>query len=97
MHICTTVTKVAITTMYPGIRTISGITFFNADMTMLEQINTNMVASPILIPFIAEEVVPSVGHIPNSNTNVGFSVMIPFINIFRLLIVVSSLFSCVIG
>lgn len=49
----------AITTI-PGIRTISGITFFNADMTMLEQINTNMVASPILIPFIAEEVVPNV-------------------------------------
>ena len=80
----------------PGIRTYRDY-IFNADMTMLEQINTNMVASPILIPFIAEEVVPSVGHIPNSNTNVGFSVMIPFINIFRLLIVVSSLFSCVIG
>ena len=35
-----------------------------------------------------------VGHIPNSNTNVGFSVMIPFINIFRLLIALSSLFIC---
>ena len=94
MHICTTVTNVAITTIYPGIRTKSGITFFKAEITIFEQINTNIVANPILMPLMAEEVVPKVGHIPNSNTNVGFSVMIPFINIFRLLIVLSSLFIC---
>ena len=58
---------------------------------MLEQISTNIVARPILKPLMAEEVVPKVGHIPNSKTKVGFSVMIPFKITFRLLIVWSSL------
>ena len=57
---------------------------------MLEQISTNIVARPILMPLMAEEVVPKVGHIPNSNTKVGFSVMIPFKITFRLLIVWTS-------
>ena len=58
---------------------------------MLEQISTNIVARPILKPLMAEEVVPKVGHMPNSKTKVGFSVMIPFKITFRLLIVWSSL------
>ena len=69
---------------------MSGINFFTAEITMLEQINTNMVASPILKPLIAEEVVPNVGHIPNNNTKVGFSFTNPLIKTFRLLIAVSS-------
>ena len=57
---------------------------------MLEQISTNVVANPIDIPFKAEEVVPNVGHIPKRSTNVGFSLMIPFINTLKLFIVLNS-------
>jgi hypothetical protein len=54
---------------------------------MFEQINTAMVAKPMLIPLIADEVVPNVGHIPRSNTNVGFSFIRPLIIIPNLLII----------
>ena len=74
------------TTMNEGIRTISGIRFLMAEITTLEHISTNIVASPIPIPLIAEEVVPSVGHIPSRSTNVGFSLIIPFIITLKLFI-----------
>ena len=50
----------------------------------LEHISTNIVASPIPVPVMAEEVVPSVGHIPSRSTNVGFSLIIPFIITLKL-------------
>ena len=69
-------------------RTISGIKFFNNDIAALEQIKTNIVANPILIPFIAELVVASVGHIPKSNTRMGFSRIIPLKSTFKFLFLV---------
>lgn len=77
--------------MNAGIRTISGIRFLIDEITTFEQINTNMVANPIPIPLMAEEVVPNVGHIPKRSTNVGFSLTIPFINTLKLFIVCSFL------
>ena len=41
-------------------------------------ISTKQVASPIPKPLIAEEVTPKVGHIPSSNTKMGFSLMKSF-------------------
>ena len=77
---CTIVTRDAITTIYPGIRTRSGMTFLNAEMIMLENINTAVVESPIPAPLIADVVTANVGHIPNIKTKVGFSFTIPLIN-----------------
>jgi hypothetical protein len=51
---------------------------FRQEITKLVQISTAIVASPIDIPFMAEVVVASVGHIPSIKTNVGFSLTIPF-------------------
>jgi hypothetical protein len=70
---------------------MSGIRFFIKEITTFEQINTNMVASPMPIPLIADDVVPNVGHIPSRSTNVGFSLIIPFIITLKLFISVSFL------
>ena len=53
---------------------------------MLDRIRTNVVASPIPKPFIAEVVVPNVGHIPKTSTKVGLSLIIPLVIILNLLI-----------
>jgi hypothetical protein len=45
--------------------------------------STAIVARPIDIPFMAELVVPNVGHIPKRRTNVGFSLIIPFQSTFN--------------
>ena len=50
---------------------------------------TNIVAIPIDKPFMADEVVPSVGHIPRRRTKVGFSLMMPFIKTLKLFMIVS--------
>ena len=55
-------------------------------MNTLERIRTKVVASPIPIPFIAEVVVPMVGHIPSTRINVGLSLMMPLAIILSLLI-----------
>jgi hypothetical protein len=65
--------------MYAGIRTLSGIKRAIAEITILERIRTNIVASPMLIPLIAEVVVANVGHIPRRRTNVGFSLIRPLV------------------
>ena len=59
-------------------RTLSGVMLFKQEMTKLVQISTAIVANPIDMPFMAEVVVASVGHMPNIKTNVGFSLTIPF-------------------
>lgn len=56
------------------------MTFLNAEMIMLENINTAVVESPIPAPLIADVVTANVGHIPNIKTKVGFSFTIPLIN-----------------
>jgi hypothetical protein len=56
------------------------------EITKLVQMSTAIVARPIDIPLIADVVVASVGHIPRRSTKVGFSLMIPFTNTFKLLI-----------
>ena len=89
MHISKIVTKAAIITINAGIRILSGIKFFTNDIATFEQIRTNAVASPIPMPFSADEVVPKVGHIPNNRTNVGFSLMIPF-SMMLILFIISS-------
>ena len=58
---------------------------------MFEQIKTAIVAAPIPIPFIAEVVVASVGHIPKTNTKVGLFFTIPSIRYLNLLITFSLL------
>ena len=50
-----------------------------AEITMLERVSTTSVAKPIPIPFSADVVVPSVGHIPSTSTKVGMSFIIPFL------------------
>ena len=65
---------------------MSGISGATADITIFERISTTIVARPIPIPLIAEVVVPRVGHIPKTRTNVGFSLIIPFVIIPNLLI-----------
>ena len=77
--ICRIVTKAAITTMNTGMRTLSGVTDLRQLITKFVQISTAIVASPIDIPFMAEVVVASVGHIPSIRTNVGFSLIMPFL------------------
>jgi hypothetical protein len=52
---------------------------FRQEITKLVQISTAIVAKPIDIPFMAEVVVASVGHIPGIRTNVGFSLTMPFL------------------
>ncbi len=77
MTSCRMVTKAAITTMKTGMRTLSGVTDLMQEMTKLVQMSTAIVASPIDMPFMAEVVVASVGHIPSIRTNVGFSLTMP--------------------
>ena len=84
------VTSDAITTMKQGMRTISGMRFLMSDIMRLLKTSTAIVASPMLIPFMALEVVPSVGHMPNRSTKVGFSLMIPLRSTLKLFIVLSS-------
>ena len=67
------------TTMKTGMRTMSGVRFLISEMTTLEQMSTNIVASPIDRPLMALVVVASVGHMPSIRTNVGFSLMMPFL------------------
>jgi hypothetical protein len=67
--------------MKAGIRTLSGIRFLINEITMFDIMSTAIVATPIPIPFIAEEVTPNVGHIPRISTNVGFSFNIPLVMI----------------
>jgi hypothetical protein len=86
MQSCNKVTKEAIMTMNAGIRTLSGTTFFSKEMTAFEQIKTKVVHKPIPIPFMADVVVPKVGHIPRTNTKVGFSFRIPLVTNPNLLI-----------
>ena len=56
-------------------------------MATLEQMSTNIVASPIDKPLMADVVVANVGHIPNNKTNVGFSFIKPLYINFKLFIV----------
>ena len=48
------------------------------EITTFEQINTNITKIPIPIAASTLFVVASVGHIPNKDTNIGFSAIIPF-------------------
>ena len=66
--------------------TWSGVMRFMQEITVFVHKSTNMVANPIDKPFRALVVVAKVGHIPNNNTNVGFSLISPFSIILYLLI-----------
>ena len=80
------------TTTNTGMRTLSGVRFFISDTATLAQTSTNIVARPISRPFCADVVVASVGHMPSSNTNVGFSLTMPFVIIFSLFIFLNFVF-----
>ena len=60
------VTKPAMTVMYAAMRTLLGIIFRSAEMTMLEQISTAVAARPMPMPFSTEVEVARVGHMPIS-------------------------------
>ena len=77
------VTKAAITTIKHGMRTLSGINDFRAEISILERMSTKVVAKPMPKPLMAEEVTPRVGHIPNISTKAGFSLMIPLLKTFQ--------------
>ena len=52
----------------------------NVETNVLLETSTNVVASPIASPLMAELVTASAGHIPNTATNTGFSFHRPFRN-----------------
>ena len=82
----TMVTKAAIITINEGIRILSGMLLATNEITRLDITSTNAVASPIPIPLMADVVTPSVGHIPNKSTKVGFSLNNPRVKFDKLLI-----------
>ena len=51
--------------------------FRSREIIRLEAVRMTIVARPMPIPFFAEVVTASVGHIPSIMTKVGFSFMIP--------------------
>jgi uncharacterized membrane protein len=73
------VTNVAITKIKAAILTLSGIRFLSKAIKRLEKRRTNVVAAPIPMPFIAAVVIASVGQVPNTITNVGFSLSSPLV------------------
>ena len=73
-------------------RTLSGVMFLMQEMTKLVHISTAIVARPIISPLVALVVVARVGHMPKSNTNVAFSLMMPFLIILSRFIVVYPFF-----
>ena len=86
------VTNEAMTTINAGIRTLSGIKFLISEITKFDIISTAIVATPIPKPFIADVVVPKVGHIPNTNTKVGLFLRIP-LSIICILFILTSFLS----
>ena len=68
--------------MNTGMRTLSGVILLMHEITTLVQMSTAIVASPMASPLEADVVVASVGHIPSIRTNVGLSLMMPFLMIF---------------
>ena len=91
MRSSTIVPKEAIITMKQGRRTLSGMRLFEKEIAAFERVRTNKVAKPIPRPLIAEEVTPSVGHIPKSITSIGFSLIMPLVKLSKLLFMLFSL------
>ena len=85
------VTNEAITTIKAGMRTLSGMMFLMSEITRFDMISTAVVASPMPMPFAADVVVPSVGHMPSTSTNVGLFRTIPLKTICNLFIMTSFL------
>ena len=77
--ICRMVTNAAITVIYAGRRTLSGITLRSAEMAMLEPISTNVAARPMPMPFVATVVTASVGQVPSTRRSEGFSLSRPLV------------------
>ena len=63
---------------------MSGMRLLTLEMAKFDSMSTNKVASPMPKPLAAEVVTPKVGHIPNSITKVGFSLIIPRVRLFKL-------------
>ena len=66
--------------MNPGIRTRSGMMWRSMEITMLENTSTNVVARPMPTPEDAAVEMASVGHMPSTRRNVGFSFKRPLVN-----------------
>jgi hypothetical protein len=77
----TMVTNEAMITINDGILTLSGIKFLIRVTTMLEEKRTNVVASPIPRPLVAEDVTARVGQSPSNNTNTGLSLINPLVKL----------------
>ena len=77
------VTNEAISRMNAGMRTLSGMMPFSAETVKLEHMSTIIVARPIDMPVIADEVVPKVGQRPRISTNVGLRLNRPSIITLR--------------
>lgn len=65
------------TTINAGMRTMAGTKFLMAEIAAFEHVSTASVARPIDMPVIADEVVPSVGHMPRTSTKVGLRRTMP--------------------
>ena len=74
------VTKVHMTTMKQGMRTLSGIKFLSSEITKLEPISTKDAAAPMPTAFMTLVVVAMVGQVPRTRRKVGFSVIMPLRN-----------------
>ena len=77
---CTIVTNDAITTIYAGILTLEGITLRRSEITMLEQSKTIVTEMPIPMALTIDVLVASVGHVPRTSLNTGFSAIRPLVN-----------------
>ena len=76
-----TVTKVAMITTKAGMRTLSGMKFFNSEMSTLLRIKTKVVAAPMPMPLTrGGSHPPGWGHMPSTKRKVGFSSSRPFLS-----------------
>ncbi len=64
-------------------RIFFGMKLRSAEIITFEPTRTKVAASPMPIPFQASVVIASVGHIPSTIRNMGFSAHSPFVNSFN--------------
>ena len=69
--------------MKQGMRTLSGISLWSAEITMFEHTRTAVAASPMPRPVSTEVEVASVGQVPMTSTRTGFSLIKPLVRMLN--------------
>lgn len=87
---------ITVAAVCPKVQAVSKVAFFGTSVAVLRRVGAGVITDPVLVPFVTRRIIPGIKRVPGDGAGIKFSIVVPFVGVFELLVIISSLFDYIV-